>query len=306
MKHLKKALLLLPMALSGQAYASCSNFHGQVECFGSAAADTPGGTVTVTALNDFSTAMAVAVEPSVDETTATTATTGTSAASAGVGVECSWFNGDNNNDTNVCTLPLSYSIHNEIDPRRQLVIKVPITRVESKGVTPNTVYHVGLGASYTYPLATRWYVTPAINYTYAEEANVFGTKPKADLVSASIASAYYFKDQGLDIGIGNMFLASQSVNESGGQGSTHINVLRNGLMVGWPGKAFGRKQYWEASLVDTLFFGTTTYTDHQLEIGLTVGDKRSYKATGGGYRLGLSVFDAGQATGAKIAFGYWF
>lgn len=302
MKHLKKALLLLPMALSGQAYASCFNEPDGVMCHGNPTADTPGGTMAVTLQNDF--AVAMAVEPIADDTATAAAATGPVGGAAGVGMECSWFKDDTSGDTSVCTIPITYSIHNEIDPRRQLTIKLPITRVKNN-LAGDSVYHVGLGASYTYPLAARWYVTPSVNYSYAEEADQFGGA-KADMVSAAIASAYYFKHDTLDIGIGNMYLASQSVNESGGQGSVHFNVLRNGMMVGWPGNAFGKKRFWEASLVDTLIFGSTTYTDHQIEIGLTVGDKRSYKATGGGYRLGLSLFDAGQAKGAKLAFGYWF
>lgn len=302
MKTLKKLLFLLPLAVSGQAIASCSQHLGQTLCSGSAAADTPGGTLAVTVQNDF--AVAMAADAVVDETAPAA---GPVPGLAGVGLECSWFNDSTNGDTNVCTAPLSYTIHNEIDPRRQLTLKMPISRVESDNpFTPNSTHHVGLGASYTYPLGARWYVTPALNYTYAQGADILGVKPKADLVSASITNTYYTRRDGLDIGIGNMFMATKSVNEQGGQGSVHFNVWRHGLMFGWPGKAFGRKMYWEATLAASLIFGNTTYTDHQLEATLTLGNKRSYKVTNGGHRLGLSLFDAGQATGGKIAWGYWF
>jgi hypothetical protein len=307
MKHLKALVILLPLAASGQAFASCIEFHpGIVECSGNAAADTPGGTMAVTAQNDF--AVAMAVDTALDDNTPEpTAAAGPMPGRTGIGLECSWFHDKSSGNTNACTVPLSYTIHNEIDPRRQLTLKLPITRVESENaLTPNTTYHVGFGASYTYPLGARWYVTPALNYTYAQGADFVASKPKADLISASITNTYFTRRDGFDIGIGNMFMAAKSVNEQGGQREVHFNILRNGLMFGWPGKAFGRKMFWEASLVDSLIFGDLTYTDHQIELALSLGDKRSYKVTRGGYRLGLSLFDADQTRGGKLSWGYWF
>lgn len=306
MRNKSIKLSILPLLLvAAESHASgcyVDHFSGEIICSGNTATVSSGGALPTVIQNDFAVAMDVA-EP-LAETTLLPSESGAVPAQAGVGLECGWASSRGNGDTSVCTLPLSYTIHNEIDPRRRLVFKVPVTWVDSDNpLSPGQTYHVGFGASYTYPLATRWYVTPGVNYTYADEGD-FGQK--ADLVSASLASAYFYKDRGFDFGIGNMIGYAMTVNETGGHPAYYYSTLRNGLMVSKAGSLFGRKVYWEGAVVDTLYFGDQLFTDHQLEVSLTVGDKRSYKISGGGYRLGLTLFDAGDTDGGKLTFGYWF
>ncbi len=304
-----KLLVLSSLLLATNVYASCEviHGHGDIICSGNASTVSPGGALPIALQNDFATALEASVP--VDALEDVTSTSEASANQAAVGLECSWSRDKTNGDTNYCSLPISYTIHNEIDPRRRLTIKMPITWVDSENpAMPGKTHHIGLGVSYTYPLAARWYVTPSLNYTYA----AMGDFPvKSDLVSSSLTSTYFFKDGGFDLSLGNMIGYARTANESADSGlapppKMHYNTLRNGMMASKPGVFFGNKVYWEGAVVHTLFSGTQTYTDSQFEVSLTVGNKRSYKVTAGGYRLGLTLFDAGQVHGGKVAFGYWF
>ncbi len=308
-KTYTKLLVLSSLLLATNAYAGCEvlHGHGEIICSGNAATVSPGGALPIVLQNDFATAFEASAP--VDVLEDVTPTPGATANQAAVGLECGWSTDKTNGDTNFCSLPLSYTIHNEIDPRRRLTLKMPITRVDSDSPTSSgKTYHVGFGASYTYPLAARWFVTPSLNYTYAAMGDF---QVKTDLVSTSLTSTYFFKDGGFDFSLGNMIGYARTANESADSGlppppKMKFNTLRNGMMASKPGALFGKKVYWEGAVVHTVFSGTQTFTDSQFEISLTVGDKRSYKVTAGGYRFGVTLFDAGQVNGGKIAFGYWF
>lgn len=269
---------------------------------------TPASSIQTQVASDFDTAFDVMhyeYEPDVAPTPSDAAPTPSAAtpASYGVGLNCASFSG-RNIDSNYCAVPLSYTIRNEVDPRRRLVLRLPITRIWSEG---KSAYNVGFGAAYTYPMTARWYLTPALSYTHAERGDF---DKAANLVSASLTSVYYWKMDGYDLGIGNMFGHSRTVRERGDAradlSGTHNNILRNGIMVAVPGLMFGKKAWWEISLVDTRYFGSEIYADSQQEISVTVGDTRSYKATGGGYRAGLTLMQAGKTDGFKLAWQYWF
>lgn len=222
----------------------------------------------------------------------------TTASQGSVGIGCSWYSGDRF-DTNVCTVPLTYTVRNELDPRRRLTLKLPITRMESGG---RTAYNYAFGASYTFPVGTRWYLTPGASYGIANQGD-FATE--ANVGTVSLTSAYFMKREGFDIGIGNMLGYSKTFDEQG-MGDAHTTLLRNGVLLSWPSQVFGKKHFLEASLVDTLFFGSDTYTKNQWELGFTVGDKRSYKVTAGGYRFGLTLIKGNDLSGINLTAGYWF
>lgn len=298
------SLLAMPLMAGGAFASQCVEHPGHgIMCTGNASTTTSGGTLPVVVQTDFSTAVSDLMLPVEEQETAASAEGGLAGRPA-IGLECGWSSNSMNGDTSVCTMPLSYTIHNEIDPRRRLVLKLPVTWVDSDNpASPGETFHVGVGASYTFPVASRWYVTPGLTYSYADEGD-FGQK--ADLTSASIASAYFYKYAGYDFGIGNMFTYARTINETGGHPGYHFSALRNGLMVSKDTNLLGRRLYWEGSLIATLFFGDQNYANSQIEASLTFGDKRSLKASAGGYRFGASLFNANKTSGGKLTFGYWF
>lgn len=288
--------------LSGYAGASCVfDHHTHSYICSDPVTQTPASSIQIQATSDFDTAFSVMHFEPEPEVAATP--TGAGPASYGVGLNCGAFSG-RNIDSKYCTVPLSYTIRNEVDPRRRLVLSLPVTRVWSEG---ESAYNLGFGAAYTYPMAARWYLTPALSYTHAERGDF---DKAANLVSASVTSVIYWKMDGYDLGIGNMFGHSHTVRERGDAradlSGTHNNILRNGVMASIPSQVLGRKAWWEVSLVDTRYFGSEIFADSQQEISVTVGDTRSYKATGGGYRAGLTLMQAGKTDGFKLAWQYWF
>lgn len=264
----------------------------------------PGSAMVTTTSTDFDLGFVDIVQEDIAATAGQELTPG---PAFGVGLTCGWFRGDNT-DTSQCTVPLSYTIRNEIDPRRRLTLKMPITRLDFEG---SSTTHVGLGAAYTYPFGARWYVTPSLSYTLANKGDFLS---KANLLSASVTSAYFYKAERFDVGIGNMLGYNYTVNEDGWADPTlttpyrggHNLVLRNGILFAWPGRLLGAKSYWESNLVLTNYFGDKTFTDNQIELTLSVGNRRSAKVTAGGHRVGLTLIDTDNLWGAKLAWGYWF
>jgi hypothetical protein len=69
----------------------------------------------------------------------------------------------------VYTIPLSYTIRNDIDPRRQLVFSLPITEVDVGGAKS---FHAGAGISYRYPMNDNWTLTPSGRYSVVGSADM--------------------------------------------------------------------------------------------------------------------------------------
>lgn len=241
--------------------------------------------------------------PSPDPAASPSQTAVTQASPYGVGLQCGVFSG-RGIDSNYCTIPLSYTIRNEIDPRRRLVLSLPISRLKVERRYSNSI---GFGAAYTFPVDRAWRLTPAVQYLRAQMGD-FDTV--ADMLGISLGSGYYIRREGYDLGIGNLLGYVQSLRERAHGGAQaaerHNTILKNGLMWSFPGRFLERRAYWELSVIDTRYFGSETYHDSQQELGVTVGDRRSLRATGGGYRLGLGWLHAGKSSGWKFKWDYWF
>lgn len=203
------------------------------------------------------------------------------------------------------TVPLSYTIRNDLDPRRQLLLRMPISIVDVDGAK---AYHLGFGAAYRYPMNARWSLVPSFNYAFTAATDLGST---AQLASAGVTSTYYWRMDGYDVGMGNMlsFVTTMPFSYQGYDYDPGINntVLRNGVVVSVPTRIQGRKMHFETSLVDTRFFGSKLYDDNYQELRFTLGTTRSSSSASTGlFRLGLALRHTPNDNGYKIEFGYWF
>lgn len=207
-------------------------------------------------------------------------------------------------DTKVTSIPLSYTIRNDLDPRRQLVLSMPITQVETNGAKS---YQTGLGAAYRLPMNDSWTLTPS------GRVSVVGSEDLATvagLYSLSITSTYIWTFPSFDVAMGNMVSYNQTMKFKAGDYSfdpdIQTTVLRNGVMLSQPVTVFGKKMSVEYSLIDTRYTGADLYADNTQEIGITLGtNKRAYSSRSF-FRAGLSYIQGKDMDGFTLNIGYWF
>lgn len=207
-------------------------------------------------------------------------------------------------DNRSLTIPFSYTVRADIDPRRQLIINAPVTLTEVGGAQ---AYNIGLGAAYRLPLNDNWTITPAVNYGAAgsKDLGAFG-----QAVSASVSSTYVFEGKGYDVVVGNMVGYYTTLKLSAGGYSYNPEianvVFRNGVMYSQPVTVFGKRMSIEYSLIDTRFTGTKLYNEGYDEIGVTLGTNKNASSARSFMRAGANVLFGPRTKGFSLNFGYWF
>ena len=202
------------------------------------------------------------------------------------------------------TIPLSYTIRNDIDPRRQLVFSLPLTLVQIGDA--NSV-HGGLGAAYRLPINDNWTLTPGGKYS------VVASRDRATLstiMSASLMSTYAITLPGYAIAIGNMVGYYKTGKFSSGDYAFDPNIAltmtRNGIMSSLPTTLFGPKMATEVSFIDTRYLGNKPFLASTQELGITVGTNRNAGNVRSFFRAGLSYLRGKDTRGFAANLGYWF
>lgn len=214
------------------------------------------------------------------------------------------YNVDNTSDrVTLIGVPLSYTIRNDIDPRRQLTFSLPITVVKTGNAQ---TAQTGLGVSYRVPLSDNWTITPAGRYSVvaSEDRATVST-----LYSASITSVYVIPMSSFDLSIGNMLGYYKTGKFSSGDYAFNPDItntaMRNGVMLSQPVN-LGKKMTIEYSLIDTRFFGDKPFTDNYQEIGVSIGTNKSALDARSFLRGGLNYMRGPGVTGITANIGYWF
>lgn len=222
----------------------------------------------------------------------------------GIGIEYGQMT-QGNVDVKSTTLPLSYTIRNDLDPRRQLMLRMPITYTDVGGAK---ALQAGLGISYRFPMSSSWSLTPSFNYALVGSADLLSA---AQLATAGITSTYFWRKSGYDIGMGNMlgYATTLPFTYDGKKYDPDINntVVRNGVLISVPTRMLGGKMHFETALIDTRFFGSDLYANNQQELKFTIGTTRSASlAKTGLFRAGLAFIRTPKDDGFKLDLGYWF
>lgn len=253
--------------------------------------------------NDFSNISSPDASVSPAGTVSTTTASSTERLTQlGMGLELGSMNQGGTRVRNI-TVPLSYSIRNDIDPRRQLLLRMPITILDVEGAK---AYHVGLGASYRFPMNASWTLVPSFSYAVTASSDLGSA---AQLLTGGVTSTYYWRKPGYDVGIGNMlgYITTLPFSYQGYDYDPDISntVLRNGVMWSVPKVISGRKMYLETSVTDTRYFGSELYADNYQELRFSLGTSRSSKAASV-FRAGVALRHMRGDTGYNLEFGYWF
>ncbi len=207
-------------------------------------------------------------------------------------------------DTKVYSLPLSYAFRNSIDPRRQLILQLPITYSDIGGA--KTV-QAGLGVAYRFPMSDHWTLTPNVKYSAVGSTDLATV---ASVYSFTLGSAYVMEFKGFDVAIGNMLGIYKSARLKAGDYSFDPGItttgMRNGIMLLQPVTLGGSKLSLEYSFIDTRYFGDKPFADNSQEIGLTLGTNKSALSARSYLRAGLSYVRAKESHSVRLNFGYWF
>ena len=223
-----------------------------------------------------------------------------------IGVSAQYTNLERNGiTTNVTTLPLTYSIRNDIDPRRQLILSVPISVADVNGARS---FHLGAGVAYRKPMNDNWTLTPSFKYSLVGSKDLATV---AGLYSISVTSAYLFDLPDYDIAIGNMVSYNKTAKFSAGDYAFDPDIstlaIRNGVMLSQPVVLQGKKMTVEYSLIDTRYLGgDRPFASNSQELGITLGTNKNAFYSGSYLRGGLTYITAKGSRGFTANVGYWF
>ena len=264
-----------------------------------------GGLLPSTVANDFNSSFtSVATNIAAPMKTASEAIVNGTASNqigVGVGVSTGKIKGLK---TNAISLPLSYTFRNDLDPRRQLVLQLPITYSEVDGAKS---IQGGLGVAYRFPMSDNWTLTPGVKYSGVASADLATI---AGLYSATVASTYIMEMGSFDLAIGNMIGLYKTAKFKAGDYSFNPSIsttgFRNGVMLSQPVMLGGSKMSMEYSLIDTRYSGDKPFASNSQEIGVTVGTNKSAFSARSFIRGGISYVKAKDSNALNINFGYWF
>lgn len=222
----------------------------------------------------------------------------------GIGLSYGSYNITGHEDVKTTTLPLSYTVRNDIDPRRQLVLSMPLTRITTGDAAS---YHGGLGAAYRFPVTDRWTITPGAKYSIVASKD---RATVATIMSASLMSTYVIPMGGYHLGIGNMIGIYKTGKFSSGDyeydPGIDLKLTRNGLLLAMPAAFFGPKLSGEVSLIDTRYLGNKPYVASTQEIGFTLGTNKRAANARSFTRMGLSYVRGKDTSGFSANLGFWF
>jgi hypothetical protein len=222
----------------------------------------------------------------------------------GIGLSYGSYNITGTDSVKTTSMPLSYTVRNDIDPRRQLVLSMPLTRVTTGDAAS---YQGGLGAAYRFPVSDRWTITPGAKYSIVASKD---RATVATIMSASLMSTYVIPMGGYHLGVGNMVGVYKTGKFSSGEyeydPDINLKLTRNGLLLSMPDTLFGSKLTGEVSLIDTRYLGDKPFVSSTQEIGFTLGTNKRAGNARSFTRMGFSYVRGKDTSGFTANIGYWF
>ena len=211
------------------------------------------------------------------------------------------------------TLPLSYTVRSDLDPRRQTTTSLRITHARSNA---RDNYSYVTGVAFRRPMSDQWTVVPSVSFGYVEDGSG-GTQVTGSIYAVNVASIYKLRHRQFDVAIANQ-LGHYRTREFRGPGlgttqNPQINntVLRNGVVVAMPTVIAGRKLSAELGLTRTDILtdhGDPSFAvDYYNEVSLTLGNNKRLANARSFLRGGISYVDGqGDVQGLRVKLGYWF
>ncbi len=205
----------------------------------------------------------------------------------------------------VYTLPLKYTFRLDSDPRKQVILDMPITCIDTEG---GKTYTAAFGGTFRYPISDDWSLTPAIRSGAVGSIDLGSA---AILYSGSLTSNYNLYWDELKVSIGNMAAQFESIAIDAGDYSIDYDLsntmIKNGVGVEGPLSftIFGKTTSWQFDVAHTAFFGDPLYVDSYVDVSMSLGTRAPQ--SDGNIRFGFT-YTAGNHSfnGLRVNCGYTF
>lgn len=218
-------------------------------------------------------------------------------------VYASYKTGDT--DLKSVSIPLSYTIRNDLDPRRQLAFSLPLTVVDVDGAKS---YQGSLGVTYRLPITDNWSLAPGGRYSFIGSSDLAAA---AALTSFTLSSMYLIEAGGVDVGIGNMLGKYTTRKFKAGDYSfdpdIDSTVMRNGVVVSHPVQMGSSRLTLEYGLSDTRYIGgDKPFADNSQELTIALGTNKSAFDARSFFRAALGYTQAKETKGVSLTLSSWF
>jgi Autotransporter beta-domain len=204
---------------------------------------------------------------------------------------------------NTIAVPLSYTVRNDIDPRRQALVRGGFGIVDSAG---SRSYQGRLSGGYRFPMSDQWVLTPLAGLSFA------GSRDAAfavGIINASLASTYTWEFDSFDLTMGNMVGYYQTFKppvKYASDPKIRIGALVNGLFLSQPVSLGGSKMSVEYGFSDTRLGGTELYQNNSQELTVSLGTNKSALSARSFFRATLAIQRAKDSKGVSLGVNYWF
>jgi len=172
---------------------------------------------------------------------------------------------------NVYTWPINYTYRFDSDSRKQIILDIPITYIDTEG---GKSYAASLGLGFRFPVTDYWSLTPALRVGSAGSIDLGSA---AVIYSGSLVSNYNYFWGRNKISIGNMVAEYKAVSVDIGDYSVGYDLtntmIKNGIGIAVPlkFKIFGKPTSVEADIAHTDFFGDEVFIDHYFDFAVSFG-----------------------------------
>lgn len=202
------------------------------------------------------------------------------------------------------TVPISYIVRTDLDPRRQFGFHLPVTLVDTAG---SKTYSLAPSVMYREPVTDNWALSPSVG------VGVTGSSDLASLGSvwsASLTSSYVLSLGPRDLTIVNMVGRYQTLKIKSGDYSADPNigntVLKNGVILSQPVSFMDGRGSVEFSYANTQFFGSDLYVQRYNEYGVSIGTNPNARSVRSYFRAGINYLYSSKSKGLSANVGYWF
>ncbi len=209
----------------------------------------------------------------------------------------------NNSKVKTLSIPLSYTVRNDIDPRRQALIRGGLGIVDTAG---SRSYQGRLSAGYRFPMSDEWVLTPMGGFSFA------ASKDAAFAIgvgNASLASTYTWEFESFDLTMGNMLGYYQTFKlpvKFSSDPKIRIAALVNGIFLSQPINIADSKMAIEYGFSDSRLGGTEVYQNNSQELTVSLGTNKSALSSRSFFRATLAAQRAKDSKGVSLGLNYWF
>jgi Autotransporter beta-domain len=204
---------------------------------------------------------------------------------------------------NTFSVPLSYTVRNDIDPRRQALLRASFGMTDTAG---SRTYQGRASAGYRFPMSDQWVLTPMAGLSFA------GSKDAGfavGVLNGSLGSTYTWELEKFDVTLGNMLGYYQTFKppvKLVSDPKIRLTALANGVFVSQPITISDRRMSIEYGLTDTRLGGTEVYQKDSQELSISLGTNKNALSSRSFFRATLAFQHAKNSKGVSLSVNYWF